>query len=70
MRRLSPAALVVTMVVTTACGGLFSLHSLYTAQDRAFDPALEGKRETDDERLLVERNGDAYKATAQNKQPA
>jgi hypothetical protein len=67
MRRLRPAALLMTMVVTTACGDLFSLHSLYTAQDRVFDPALEGKWETNDERLLVERHGDAYRATVQDK---
>lgn len=67
MRRLGLAVLLVTTVLMTACGDLVSLHSLYTAQDRVFDPALEGKWETDNKRLLMAPNGDAHKAMLQDK---
>jgi len=53
------------------CGDLLSLHSLYTAQDRVFDPALEGRWLHGDTILTVERDEDFYKLTTQsNKDPA
>ena len=49
------------------CGDLLSLHALYTTQDHVFDAALEGRWENEDDRLLVQRDGDLYNVIWQSK---
>ena len=60
MRILSVVFLLVTL---TACGDLLSLHPIYTAQDKVFDPAVEGRWESEDDTLVVSKTGDAYEFT-------
>jgi hypothetical protein len=67
LRKLSCFTVVATMLLLTGCGDLLSLHSLYTAQDAVFDEALEGRWESDDNQLLVERQGGFYHATLLSK---
>jgi hypothetical protein len=67
LRRLSCFSVVATMLLLTGCGDLLSLHSLYTAQDAVFDAALEGRWESEDNQLLVERQGGSYNATLVSK---
>jgi hypothetical protein len=67
MRKLDVAVLVAVTIATTGCSDLLSLHALFTARDRVFDSALEGAWENDDNRLIVERAGDLYRATVQGK---
>lgn len=52
---------------TCGCGDFLTLHALYTAQDRVFDSAIEGRWENDKLILQVERSGDLYHATLQPK---
>lgn len=54
-------------LILTGCGDLLSLHSLYTSQDKLFNAAIEGRWETDDDLLTVERAGDMYTATLKSK---
>jgi hypothetical protein len=51
----------------TGCGDLLSLHALYTQADNVFDATLEGRWETDEDLLLVQRKGDLYELTAHSK---
>lgn len=67
LRRLSCFTAVATMLLLTGCGELLSLHSLYTAQDAVFDTALEGRWESEDSHLLVERQGGFYNVTLLSK---
>jgi hypothetical protein len=71
-QQIVPALPVVAVTLMLAgCGDLLSLHSLYTAQDRVFDPALEGRWLHEDTILTVERDANFYKLTTQsNKDPA
>jgi hypothetical protein len=67
----SALPLVAVALTLAGCGDLLSLHSLYTAQDRVFDPAIEGRWQREDTTLTVERDEGFYKLTTQsNKNPA
>lgn len=67
MQKLSGLALLAATLLVTGCEDLLSLHALYTAQDRVFDAVLEGRWENEDDRLLVQREGDLYNVTWQSK---
>ena len=69
MRRLRMAAVLTVATLAAACGDLFSLHALYTADDRVLDPAIEGVWHDDDDIVIVARNGDGndYRMTLVNK---
>jgi hypothetical protein len=55
------------VLLTTGCGDLLSLHTLYTAQNQVFDPAIEGRWENDDDVIQVRRADDAYEVELRNK---
>ena len=67
MRLLTSLAVLALALVACGCGDLLSLHALHTAQDRVFDPAIEGRWENDDQLLTVERTGDLYQAKLQSR---
>ena len=67
MRRLPIAAVLTMATLAAACGDLLSIHALYTAEDRITDPALEGLWQNDEDRLIVTREDDGYRAMLQNK---
>jgi len=50
-------------LLITGCGDLLSLHTLYTEKDQALDPTVEGRWETKDDALLVERAASGYLMT-------
>src|SRR5689334_19480308 len=64
------AGIVFAALLLTGCGDLYSLHPLFTKADQAFDPALEGRWEDDDNVLTVERRTDLYWAIFQSKRDA
>ncbi len=68
MRSIAIPAFLGAVLLLTGCGDLLSLHPLYTDGDRAFDAKLEGRWETEDDFLLVNRAGDSYEVTLQSKQ--
>ena len=70
MRNTGFALLCAFATLTSACGDLLSLHPLYDKSDTLVDPALEGRWEDDDDVLLVERDGNGYRATLQSKRDA
>lgn len=47
----------------TGCGDLLSLHPIYTAQDKFFDPAVEGRWESGDDVLVVKKLENGYEFT-------
>lgn len=51
----------------TGCGDLLSLHSLYSKTQLVFDPAIEGRWESDDNVLDVRRDGDLYELELRSK---
>ncbi|MCX6637584.1 MAG: hypothetical protein NT090_21230, partial [Acidobacteria bacterium] len=67
MRKAVILAVLGSALLMTGCGDLLSLHPLYTAQDRVFDAALEGRWEDDDNLLTVERSGDTYEVVLLSK---
>ena len=67
MRRLRLAVLVAATMLTSACDDLVSIHALYTPEDRVADPSIEGTWQHHEDQLVVERRGDAYRMTLQNK---
>ena len=67
MRNQVGVVLLAATLLVTGCGDLLSLHALYTSQDRVFDAELEGRWENEDDRLLVQREGDLYNVTSQSK---
>ena len=67
LRSLGGLALAMSTLVMVACGDLLSLHALNTTEDQVFDAAVEGQWETENDRLLVRREGDLYNVTWQSK---
>ena len=67
MRSIAGLAFLGAALLLAGCGDLLSLHPLCTGGDRVFDAALEGRWETEDDLLLVNRAGDAYEAILQSK---
>ena len=67
MRRLRIAAVMTIATLAAGCGDLLSVHALYTAEDRVTDPAIEGLWQSDEDRLIVSRDDDGYRAMLQNK---
>src|SRR5262249_37028007 len=60
-------AIVLSAAFLTGCGDLYSLHPLFTKNDLAFDPAIEGRWESNDDVLTVKRRADLYEAELQSK---
>jgi len=48
------------LLLLTGCGDLLSLHPLYSKAQPLFDPAIEGRWESTDNTLSVQRAGDLY----------
>src|SRR6476660_5179266 len=67
MRTIRAVAFFGAALLTTGCGDLLSLHPLYNGQDRLFDASLEGRWESEDDILSVDRVDDAYEVTMQAK---
>jgi len=71
MRRVPILAVLGTALLMAGCGDLLSLHALYTAQDNVADPALEGKWESKNDVLLIQRfarlASDFYEVKLQSK---
>ncbi len=67
MRNITALAIFGTALLTPGCGDLLSLHPLYSEQDGVFGTTLEGRWESDDDLLFVDRADDAYEVTLQSK---
>ena len=60
-------SLVAACALLAGCGDLLSLHALYTKADQVFDPAIEGKWESTDNLMSVQRSGDQYELMLQGR---
>jgi hypothetical protein len=71
LRSIALPAFLGTALLLTGCGDLLSLHPVYTEEDLVFDTLLEGRWETEEDLLLVNRAGDSYEAILlSNKNPS
>jgi len=58
------------MLALAGCGDLLSMHALNTRQDQAFDAAVEGHWESDDDLLDVQHTDSGYEVTLQARKVA
>jgi len=58
--RAPTAAVLGTALLLTGCGDLLSLHPLYSKAQPLFDTAIEGRWESTDNILSIQRAGDLY----------
>jgi hypothetical protein len=67
LRGIATGVLAIAAFLTTGCGDLLSIHTLYTVQNQVFDPVLDGRWENDEHTLQVRRTDDGYEVELRSK---